>query len=65
MSGMPLHTGDSAVEGAAGTVEMIRRQRADKRLLETLEETARKYSATSTGHILSEGSIEAISCAED
>lgn len=38
MSGMPLQTGDPAVEGAGGTVEMIGRQRAHKRLLKTLEE---------------------------
>ncbi len=40
MGGVPLQTGDPAVEGAGGTVEMIRRQRANERLLKTLEETA-------------------------
>lgn len=39
MGGMPLQTGDPAVEGAGHTVEMIRGQRADKGLLETLNET--------------------------
>lgn len=39
MSGMPLQTGDSAVEGTGSTEEMIGRQRANKRFLETLEET--------------------------
>lgn len=38
MSGMPLQTGDPSIKGAGGTVEMIGRQRADKRLLKTLEE---------------------------
>lgn len=39
MSGVPLQAGDPAVKGTRGAVEMIRRQRADERLLETLEET--------------------------
>lgn len=38
MGGMPLQTGDPAVKGAGGTVEMIRGQRANKRLLKTLKE---------------------------
>lgn len=39
MCGMPLQTGDPAVEGAAGAVEMIGGQRVNERLLETLGET--------------------------
>lgn len=38
MGGMPLQRGDPAVKGAGGTVEMIRGQRANKRLLKTLNE---------------------------
>ena len=39
MSRVPLQAGDPAVEGAGGTVEMIGREWAHKRFLETLEET--------------------------
>lgn len=39
MGGMPLQTGDPAVEGPGGTVELIGRQQANKRLLKTLGET--------------------------
>lgn len=39
MGGVPLHTGDPAVKGAGSTVEMIRGQWANKRLLKTLNET--------------------------
>lgn len=35
--GMPLQAGDPAVEGAGGAVEVVRRQRADKRLLQALQ----------------------------
>lgn len=35
--GMPLQAGDPAVERAGGAVEVVRRQRADKRLLQTLQ----------------------------
>lgn len=38
-SGMPLQTGDPAVEGAGGSVEMVGGQGANERFLETLEET--------------------------
>lgn len=37
VSGMPLQAGDPAVEGAGGAVEVIRRQRANVRLLKTLQ----------------------------
>lgn len=35
--GMPLQAGDPAVERAGGAVEVVRRQRANKRLLQTLQ----------------------------
>lgn len=35
--GMPLHAGDSAVERTGGAVEVVRRQGADKWLLQTLQ----------------------------
>lgn len=47
MSGVPLQAGYSPVEGAGGTVEAIGRQRADKGLLQTLEET----TWTTRGHL--------------
>lgn len=35
--GVPLQAGDPAVERAGGAVEVVRRQRANKRLLQTLQ----------------------------
>lgn len=57
VSGMPLQAGDPAVEGAGGAVEVIRRQRANVRLLKTLQRERsctprRNVSTTCDGTVL-------------
>lgn len=44
VSGVPLQTGDSAIEGAGGMVEMVGGQRASERLQETLKKRGKRTS---------------------
>lgn len=53
MCGMPLQTGDPAVEGAGCTVEMIGRQWANEWLLKTLEETTKDHFLLTWSNITS------------